>query len=582
MSSRLAELARGLSRSADRPIRRPMGIVYWLDTPAPVGSSVMLALQHIAVQSVYFVLASATASGISSDPAAGTRFLCLSILAVALWQGLQLLTWGPLGSGYPVPGTHAPAMLGPYATAGLAGVSFGAAGAMVIIAGAVAVVLSFTIRRLRLLIPNEVAGVVVMLIGVSLILLGSKLFGLQPDSAAPGPMEVVVFLFAIATMVVTSLSRTRAARLSVLVGTAAGAVLAVALGCVSPDAGEVVSRAPWFALPEPWAPDFSDLQAAPLAAFLLALVAAKVSAAGGFLMIQRAADADWTRPDSPPVQRGLLANGVSIALAGLVGAAAPGPATAAAGLSVATGTLARRIVWIGTGALVLLSLCPKVVALFVVAPSAIKAAALIYVSGFILVQGAQLATVRMLDARRSAVVALGLGSGALVAVSPLAFSQYVPALASPLTLGALVAFFANLATMPMVTQSAETVLALDTYDSDAATEWTTATGGSWGLKPQTARLMERAIVELSEVLALRGVQQVRLVARREEDRVVLRLRWNGAALPTPHAAAPSADDLLQEGGKAQEALAVWLATRDTRFSQRTVGSEQEFQLIFED
>lgn len=539
MSSRLAELARGLSRSADRPIRRPMGIVYWLDTPAPVGSSVMLALQHIAVQSVYFVLASATATAISSDPAAGTRFLCLSILAVALWQGLQLLTWGPLGSGYPVPGTHAPAMLGPYATAGLAGVSFGAAGAMVIIAGAVAVVLSFAIRRLRLLIPNEVAGVVVMLIGVSLILLGSKLFGLQPDSAAPDPMEVVVFLFAIATMVVTSLSRTRAARLSVLVGTAAGAVLAVALGCVSPDAGEVVSQAPWFALPEPWAPDFSDLQAEPLAAFLLALVAAKVSAAGGFLMIQRAADADWTRPDSPPVQRGLLANGVSIALAGLVGAAAPGPATAAAGLSVATGTLARRIVWIGTGALVLLSLCPKV-------------------------------------------VALGLGSGALVAVSPLAFSQYVPALASPLTLGALVAFFANLATMPMVTQSAETVLALDTYDSDAATEWTTATGGSWGLKPQTARLMERAIVELSEVLALRGVQQVRLVARREEDRVVLRLRWNGAALPTPHAAAPSADDLLQEGGKAQEALAVWLATRDTRFSQRTVGSEQEFQLIFED
>ena len=145
----------------------------------------------------------------------------------------------------------------------------------------------------------------------------------------------------------------------------------------------------------------------------------------------------------------------------------------------------------------LLALCPKVVALFVVAPAAIKAATLIYVSGFILVQGAQLATVRLLDARRSAVVALGLGSGVLAAVSPMAFSTHLPALASPLALGAMVAFLANLGTMPLVTQRAETAFDVGPAASREAAEWTAAAGGGWGLKPQTARLMERAIVELT-------------------------------------------------------------------------------------
>jgi hypothetical protein len=93
--------------------------------------------------------------------------------------------------------------------------------------------------------------------------------------------------------------------------------------------------------------------------------------------------------------------------------------------------------------------------------------------------------------------------------------------------------------------------------------------------------MERAIVELTEVLASRGVTRVLAVARREEDRVELRLRWQGAALPAPSSATPSVDDLL-EGGEAQEAFAVWLATREAGFTQREIAGEQEARLVFED
>ncbi|PWS35688.1 hypothetical protein DFH01_19055 [Falsiroseomonas bella] len=580
--SLLTALSDSLARGADRPMQRPAGLVYWLDTPSPLVPSFWLAMQHVAVQSVYFVLAAAPAAALSPDPAEATRFLCLSILAVALWQALQLLTRGPVGSGYPVPATHAPAMLGAYAAAGAAGVGFGGAAAMVLIAGIVASLLSFAMRRLRVLIPNEVAGVVVMLIGVSLILLGTQILGLQPGRTEPGPLAVVVLLASIAVMALVALSGTKLARLAVLVGAAFGVALAIALGEVPENAAAVVAASPWIALPQPWLPDFGDMQPAPLAAFLLALVAAKASAAGGFLMIQRAADAGWTRPDPPAVQRGLLANGLSIVAAGAIGAAAPGPATAAAGLSVATGTLARRIVWIGTVILVLAAFCPKIVALFVMAPAAVKAATLIYVSGFIVVQGAQLATVRLLDTRRSMVVALGMGAGITAAVAPAAFAAHVPALASPLALGAMIAFLANLATMPMVTQRAELRLSpADEMAGREASEWAAATARGWGLRPQSARQMERALVELTEVLAGRGVAEVTVAARRGEDRVELSLAWQGAPLPEA-SARPEAEDLLGDD-TARDAFAVWLATREAlSFGQRPAADRCEARLVLED
>ncbi|WP_270938514.1 solute carrier family 23 protein, partial [Falsiroseomonas oryzae] len=250
----LSSIIDGLRRSADRPMQRPKGLVYWLDSPSPPAASFWLAMQHVAVQSVYFVLAAAPAAAISPDPLDATRFLCLSILAVALWQGLQLLTRGPIGSGYPVPATHAPAMLGAYAAAGAAGASFAAAGAMVLIAGLVAAALAFAMRRLRVLIPNEVAGVVVMLIGVSLILLGTQILGLQQGGTLPGKLSVLVLLASIAVMAVVALSGTALARLAVLVGAAAGVALAVVLGEVPANAGAVVAASPWFALPQPWLP----------------------------------------------------------------------------------------------------------------------------------------------------------------------------------------------------------------------------------------------------------------------------------------------------------------------------------------
>nr|WP_294506150.1 solute carrier family 23 protein [uncultured Rhodopila sp.] len=570
-----------LGRSADKTMQQPPGLVAWLDTPLPYPLAIGLAIQHVAVQSVYFVLPAAAAATVTGDPGEITRFLCLSILAVALWQALQLITRGPIGSGYPIPATHTAALLGAYAMTGHGGGGFGGIGAMVFLTGIGAIGLVFLMRRLRVLLPNEVAGVVVILIGVALVVLATAQLGLQPGGTAPHTDALLAMFGTLGVIIALALSGTRAAPFAVLAGSAAGVVLAIALGQAPANAGEVLAARPWLALPQPWTPDFDAVQAGPLLAYLLALVALVATAAGNTVVIQRACDASWTRPDGAPIRRGLLANGIGIAAAGLLGGACPGPATAAVGLSIATGTLARRIVWCGVPLLVIVALCPKFVALFVLTPAPVKAAMLFYVAGFIMAQGCQLATVRLLDTRRTLIIAFGLSSGLTVAVAPQIFVQALPAIASPLSFGAVMAFLANLVTLPLVSRKAELELAMDARAGRTASDWLERLGGTWGLKPQTARAAERAVSELAELLLERGTATVALSAWRAEDRVEIGLKWQGEALPE-RSATVRAEDVLGPL-EAQERFAVWMATREAQsFTQRSSPRGAEARLIFED
>lgn len=562
-------------------MQRPAGLAYWLDDAPTLPMTLGLALQQVAVQSIYFVIPVIIAGSLSPDPGDATRFLCLSILAVALWQALQLLGRGPLGSGYPIPATHTAALIGAYALLGLGGGGFGAAGAMVVLVGAACVGLTFFMHRLRLLLPNEVAGVVVILIGVTLVSLGAQRFGLQPGGMPPARSAVLVVLLSLAVMVVFALSRSRAAPFAVLLGALCGVPLALAFGHAVPGGAELLAERPWLALPQPWLPRFDEVQAVPLLSFLLTVVALKATAAGSIVVMQRGSDAQWSRPDAPPIRRGLLANGVALIAGGLIGGAASGPAAAAVGLSIATGTLARRIVWVGTVLLAVVALCPKLVALFVLIPEPVKVAMLFYAAGFIMAQGCQLVTARLLDTRRTLVVAFGLSAGLVVAIAPQPFVAAVPALASPLALGAVVAFAINLITLPTVARHAALTLPLDDRAGTQVSEWLGRVAGAWALKPQTARAADQSLGELVDLLSERRTAALELEARLAEDRVEITLRWPGPPLPGP-AARGSLDDLMSSDD-ARHAFAIWLATRQTQaFRQRPHGASSEAWLAFED
>jgi len=571
-----------LSRDRDRRTTRPAGLIYWLsDVPAPVVAT-GLALQHIAIQSVLFVIAAVLAGSLSPDPADAGRFLSLTILATAAWQALQVLTRGPLGSGYPMPATNTAAFVGAYAIAGLAGMGFGAVGAMLILAGAACALLTLAMHRVRLVLPNEVTGVVVILIGVALVIMGTQRLGMQGAAELPSRTAVLCVFASLAFMLAVALSRTRAAPFSLLIGTVGGALMAIALGQGYPDAAALLAERPWIAFPEPWAPRFDQVSVVPLLAFIIAIVAIKAAALGSMVVMQKASDGNWSRPDSPPIRRGLLANAVGMMAAGAIGAACPGPAQAAVGLSVATGTLARRIVWIGTAILLAAAFCPKLAMLLVLIPEPVKAAMLFYVAGLIMAQGCQLVTARLLDMRRTLIVAFGLSSGIAVAVAPQAFIVAAPVLASPLSIGALVSFVMNLVTLPMVARRNTIPVPLDEHAVKTVTEWVAELAGSWALKQQTATSMEQSLCEFADLLIDRGgTASLQLDARLAEDRVELTMQWAGVPLPNPPSIASPTD--VMGSDEERYAFAVWLATRHGQgFRQRAIAGGCEAWIAFED
>ncbi|MDQ1079359.1 solute carrier family 23 protein [Pseudoroseomonas cervicalis] len=577
-------------RRRDKKLERPPDVVHALEDLPPAADTAALALQQLAIQSIYFLLPGLVALAYGADAREATRFLCLSILALGLAGLLQAARRGPLGSGYALPFIPSPVFVAVYLLAAQQA-SLAQASALVAVAGLAGMLLVLALPRLSRLVPTEVAGVVVFLIGVSLLprALSAAFAGGAAEAGAAGPalpgLAGAVALGALALMMLVALSRTRLARFGALLGALAGLVVSLALGLVPQGAAATLAALPWFALPAPGLPDARDFDWALMPAFLAAACASIASWLGDLVAFQRAADGDWKRPDEPPLRRGVLAGFGAITLAGLFGGMAPGTSSACVGLAIASRSLARIVAVAGAVALLLLSCSPKLVGLFVLVPDPVKAALLLYVCCFMMAAGCQLVTARMLDARRTFVAGLGLCAGLGVVIAP-EFAAHLPrALQSPVTAGALVGFALNLLTLPFVVRQARFELALDARLAQQVEDRAAALGGAWGARRSTMDRMAHALLELAELLAARGETRLAVEAVFREDRVGLLLRHGGRALPPPSLRPEAAD--LDGPPEAQEAFALWLATRQaSAFQQRSLpagpGPRQELRLEFQD
>ncbi|MCQ4162439.1 hypothetical protein NON00_21230 [Roseomonas sp. GC11] len=571
----------GMDRRRDKPMDRPPDMVHAPGDVPPAGDTAALALQQLAIQSIYFLLPGVVATAFGEGALAATRFLCLSLLVLGLAGLLQVARRGPLGSGYALPSIPSPVFVAVYALAAQQ-VALPQASALVMVAGLAGMAVALLLPRLSRLVPTEVAGVVVFLIGVSL--LPRALASARPEGLDPAQqgLSAAVALGGLALMILVALSRTRFARFGALIGAGVALAVAAALGLTPPGAQGTLAGLPWLELPRPQWPDVSGFDWALLPAALAAACASIASWLGDLVAFQRAADGSWKRPDEPPLRRGILAGFGAVTLAGLLGGMAPGTSSACVGLAIASRSLARMVTVAGALLLLALSCSPRIVGLFVLVPDPVKAALLGYVCCFMMAAGCQLVTARMLDARRTFVAGLGLCAGLGVVIAPALAEQILPrALQSPVTAGALVAFTLNLLTLPFVTRQARFELPLDARLPARVEDHAVALGGAWGTRRGTMDRMAHALLELGELLADRGERSLMAEARFAEDRVTLTLRHGGRPLPAPTPRPEAAD--LEGPQEAREAFALWLATREASgFSRRALPEGGEIRLEFLD
>jgi hypothetical protein len=196
-------------------------------------------------------------------------------------------------------------------------------------------------------------------------------------------------------------------------------------------------------------------------------------------------------------------------------------------------------------------------------------------------QGCEMLVLRTLDARRTVVAGLGLSAGLSALVAPAFFVAALPALAAPLAIGTVAAFLANLVTLPLVRREMRFVQALRADIGGDLDRETHAMGGAWALRPETVRRVHHALMELGDLLAGRGVAEMRVVAVCWDSTVRLTVAFAGDPLPRPSRRPSLAD--IEAGGDAMEAATLWLALREAvRHGTRPAAEGQELWMEFQD
>jgi uncharacterized protein YbaR (Trm112 family) len=202
---------------------------------------------------------------------------------------------------------------------------------------------------------------------------------------------------------------------------------------------------------------------------------------------------------------------------------------------------------------------------------------LLYIAAIMLVTGCQLIVARMLDTRRTLVVGVGLIAGLSVLMLPSVFQTHLPALASPLSFGSLVALLAHLLTLPLVARQASLTLPIGSSLPRLVEDEALRLGGAWGARRPTMQKVENFLIEMGEVMALRGETALTVTIRYLEGEVSVVLKHSGAPLPAPSAepAALSLDGDMDE----QLPFILWLATRQATAIER---SPTDLRVTFND
>ena len=215
-------------------MKKPSNLTYSVNEVPPLGVTVLSGLQHVGLISIFLLFPLLVCREAQLSPDKILDVLSLSMLAMGAGAILPALARGPVGSGYLCPSIFTVAYLGPSLLALKAGglpLVFG----MTVFAGCVEAALSRLLRHLRALFPPEIAGLVVVLLGVTIGAIGIR-YVLGADVSRPANgRELAVAAISLGTMVALNVwaggfLRMFCALLGMIVGYAVAALLGILTG----------------------------------------------------------------------------------------------------------------------------------------------------------------------------------------------------------------------------------------------------------------------------------------------------------------------------------------------------------------
>jgi len=562
------------STPVDGPIRKkPPALIYGAEERPPAAVIWISAVQHIGVISIFMVypLILAHQAGWTSDQI--TNLLQFGMLVQAFAVLLQALPRGPAGSRALAPSNFTGIYLAPSLLAVGAG-GLPLVWGMTIFAGIVEIAVSRVWTRLRPFIPPEAAGLIVFLIGVTVGLAALRILIEDNPAGRLVAPDAIVAGGSLAVMAGLNIwNKGRLRLFCILIGMAAGYLIAAAIGMLTwHDVTEVMNR-PMFAVPTishlSWSFDWSLVLP-----FAVTGLAAAMSATAVLTTSQRITDADWVRPDMPAISRGVFGDGIAASLAGLFGTYGQSVSTANMGLVAATGVASRIIAFAVAVLLVLLALQPALIGILTIMPRPVMASALLFTAFFIMISGVQIMSTRVLDGRRTLVIGMSIMSFVAVSVYPKVFTGVptwaAPLVTSPLVLATIVALTLNLAFRIGIRRTVTTMVNPGNPDTHDVTNFIEDNAGAWGARRDVTNRLQFAVQQTVEaVIEFAQVGgPIRVNISYDEFKIEAEVRYSGLPLQFPKTA-PSKEEILEsdEGALRLSGFLIW------RYADRITVSE---------
>lgn len=534
-----AVLRRLFTAKPSAPRKKPMDLIFGVDDVPPLSVVLVSGLQHIGLLAILFIypVLLIKQAALPTGPAA--NILSLTLLTLGIATLLQVLPRGAVGSGYLCPATVTAVYLAPsLAALKLGGLPlvFG----MTVFAGAVEAAVSPILRRIRPLLPPEIGGLVIFFVGVTIAVIGFR-YIIGSGSAQPpsGAHWLVVGITLGVTVGLNVWANGQARMFCALIGMVIGYLAAIPTGLLGAKDLHVLGELSLVALPSfhhlSWT--FSTAMVLP---FVIGALACTVKAVGLVAVSQRVTDAGWVRPDMVSVSRGVLADGLGSIIAGLLGSMGVNPSASSVGLIAATGVASRAIGFAVSLMLIVLAFFPLATGILIVMPTAVMGAALVFSSCFILMNGIQTITSRLLDARRSIVIGLAMAIGVAAEIIP-NFAANVPealksVVGSSLVLGTLTALLLN--ALFRIGQRKRVSITLDPL-ADARTdqieEFFNTNGRRWGARRDVMDRVAFGVNQAIEVIrdCCEPEGPFKIDAQFDEFNLNIQIFYNGTPIELP-------------------------------------------------
>jgi NCS2 family nucleobase:cation symporter-2 len=503
-----AAIRQFLRRAYRQPIlphdaRKPPNLIYNADDKPNFAIALSNGVQHVGLIAINLVYPLLVCRAVGAPVTVVEDMLALGMMVLAAGTIFQVLRLGPIGSGYMLPATFTATYFAPSLLAARLGGLPLVAG-MTIFAGVLETLVAPLLNRLRTYLPVEVSGLVIFMIAISAGLAGMRTM-LGPAAAPVTSPEWIVAGVTLAGMAALNIwGRGIARMLCALIGLVIGYLAAVAAGLLTAEKFAPVVEARWFGLPNidhiAWT--FSPSLILP---FAIASVAAAMKAAGTLTICQKMNDSNWLRPDMHSVTRGVLTDGLTTTLAGLLGTVGTNTSTPSAGLASATGYASRNIAVAAAAIFFLLGFCPKITAILAIMPRPVVVAALLFTVCFIMINGLQVMMSRMLDVRRTLVLGLGIIGGISIEVFPTTVNLLPHSIAtiagSSLVTATVIALVLNLVFRIGVRRTATLRVAREQVDIPKVEEFFVRQSGAWGARPDVAKRATFGVTQLVDAIA---------------------------------------------------------------------------------